>query len=106
MGLIACGNLGDTKKIFNTTAINFDTSGIKKAAAIDYQNSLLVYDDSIIVTTKLIHQKISVAESNSFVSQHKAELTKNKLNIIATKKASYKSIVNVLNLMSSKTILC
>ncbi len=100
ISLIACGNPIETTNDFNTSAIHFDTTGIKKATPNDYKNSLLLYDDSIIVTTNSNQQKVSFTEINSFVSQHKAELTKSRLNIIATKKASYKTIVNVLDLMA------
>ena len=100
MGLMACGNPVDSKKEFNSTAIYFDTTGIKKAQPNVYTNSLLIYDDSIIVTTNSNQQKLSFAETKPFISQHKAELTNSRLNIIATKKASYRTIVNVLDLMS------
>lgn len=76
-----------------------DTSLITKARKNDYEHSVVLYRDSVLASYNLEKRFLCYDSLDAFLVLHKTEFSKQRLNIIVTQRASYKRVIDVLNLM-------
>lgn len=84
--------------------VSIELPANEKASQKDFSHSITLYADSLVVRTGSLYNLIPYDSLNSFISQHKSELSKYQLNIIVTEKADYKRVVDILDQMAINRI--